>query len=147
MKMRFRRLSLLFAFVAVLMSASVALAESSDGTVPAIFTGIALLVGLVIVVGFYIYMALALQTIATKTGTADTWLAWIPIINLVLLLNVAKKPIWWIVLFLIPIANLVVIVIVWMAVAQARRKPDWLGILMIVPLANFIIPGYLAWSD
>ena len=106
-----------------------------------------LLFCLVFGLGFYIYMALALQTIATKTGTANEWLAWIPIANLFLMLNVAKKPLWWFLLFLIPIVNLVMAIMVWMAVAEARGKPNWWGILMIVPVANLVVPGYLAWAD
>jgi hypothetical protein len=51
---------------------------------------------------FYVYTALALMTIATKTNTPNGWLAWIPIANIILMLNIARKPIWWIVLFLIP---------------------------------------------
>ena len=103
----------------------------------------------VVVLGLaaYIYMALAVQTIAKKTGTANDWLAWIPIANLFLMLNVAKKPAWWLVLFLIPLVNIVIAVIVWMAVAEARHKPNWWGIVMIVPVVGLIVPGYLAWSD
>ena len=63
------------------------------------------------------------------------------------MLNVAKKPVWWVVLFFIPLVNIVMAIIVWMGVAVARGKPDWWGILMIVPVANLIVPGYLAWSD
>ena len=95
----------------------------------------------------YIYIALALQTIAQKTNTENAWLAWIPIVNIVLMLNIAKKPIWWIILFLIPIANIVVAILVWMGIAEARGKPNWWGILMIVPVVNIIVPGYLAWAD
>jgi len=43
-------------------------------------------------------MALSLQTIATKTNTENAWLAWIPVVNLILMLNIAKKPIWWFIL-------------------------------------------------
>jgi len=95
----------------------------------------------------YVYMALAVQTIAQKTNTDNPWLAWIPIVNVVLLLNIAKKPVWWLLLFLIPLVNIVIAIIVWMAVAEARNKPNWWGILMIVPVVNFIVPAYLAWSD
>jgi len=90
---------------------------------------------------------LALQTIAAKTNTANAWLAWIPIANLILMLTVAKKPLWWLLLLLIPIVGLVVGIMVWMAIAEARGKPNWWGILMLVPVANFVVPGYLAWSD
>ncbi len=95
----------------------------------------------------YVYMALALQTIAKKTNTENAWLAWIPIINIILMLNIAKKPLWWLILFLIPLVNIVIAIIVWMAIAEARKKPNWWGILIIVPFVNIIVPGYLAWAD
>ena len=150
MKVRFSALSLpglRIAVVAVLMSASAALGQSSDAGPLAALSGGLLMFVVVLGLGMYIYMALALQTIATKTGTANEWLAWIPIANLFLMLNVAKKPMWWFLLFLIPLVNLVIAIMVWMAVAEARGKPNWWGILMIVPVANLVVPGYLAWSD
>ena len=95
----------------------------------------------------YLYMSLALQTIATKTNTANTWLAWIPIANLFLMLGIAKKPMWWFLLLLVPLVNIVIAIMVWMAMAEARGKPSWWGILTIVPVANLVVPGVLAWSD
>ena len=95
----------------------------------------------------YIYMALAVQTIATKTNTENAWLAWIPVVNIILLLNIAKKPVWWFILFLIPFVNIIIAILVWMGVAEARNKPNWWGILLIVPVIGIIVPGYLAWSD
>jgi hypothetical protein len=92
-------------------------------------------------------MALALQTIAVKTSTANPWLAWVPIANAILMLQIARKPLWWIILFAIPIVNIVIVIMVWMGVAEARQKPNWWGILAIIPLVNMVVPGYLAWSD
>ena len=141
-------LGLRMALVAVLMSAAAGQAQSSDATGPfTALTGVMLLFVVVFGLGCYVYISLALQTIATKTGTANEWLAWIPIANLFLMLSVAKKPMWWFLLFLIPLANVVVAIMVWMAVAEARGKPNWWGILMIVPLVNLVVPGYLAWAD
>jgi uncharacterized membrane protein YhaH (DUF805 family) len=102
---------------------------------------------LVLLAALYVYMALALQTIATKTNTENPWLAWIPIVNLLLLVNIAKKPIWWFILFFIPLVGIVIAIIVWMGVAEARGKPNWWGVLLIIPLVGLIVPGYLAWSD
>jgi hypothetical protein len=135
------------ALVAVSMLSGVAGAQSSNDAIPTAIAGTMLMFFVVCGLAVYVYMALALQTIATKTGTANPWFAWIPIANLILMLNVAKKPLWWIVLFLIPLVNLVIAVMVWMAVAEARGKPNWWGILTIVPVANIIVPGYLAWAD
>jgi len=95
----------------------------------------------------YVYFALCLMMIAKKTDTSNAWMAWIPILNAFLMLMIAKKPLWWFILLLIPFVNIVIGIIVWMAIAEARGKPNWLGILMIIPFVNLIIPGYLAFSE
>jgi len=109
--------------------------------------GAAFVVFFIIMLAVYVYMALTLQVIAKKTNTENAWLAWIPIVNIILMLNIAKKPLWWIILCLIPLVNIVVMIIVWMAIAEARGKPSWWGILLIVPVVGIIVPGYLAFSD
>jgi hypothetical protein len=144
--MRVRLLAFSGALSAVLMSAST-LAQSRDPGISPFLAGGFLLFVLLFGLAIYVYMALALQTIATKTGTENAWLAWIPIANLILMVTVAKKPMWWILLLFIPLVNIVITILVWMAVAEARGKPNWWGILMIVPFVGFIVPGYLAWAD
>ncbi|MGD1103402.1 MAG: DUF5684 domain-containing protein [Terriglobia bacterium] len=109
--------------------------------------GVAFLFMFVIFAVFYIYFALATQTIAKKTNTENGWLAWIPIANLILWANIAKKPIWWGILCLVPLVGIVFMVLLWMAIAEARKKPNWWGILTIVPVVQLIVPGYLAWAD
>ncbi len=109
--------------------------------------GVMMLVFVVFAIAAYVYFALALQTIAKKTNTENAWWAWVPILNAILMLNVAKKPVWWFILLLVPFVNIVIGIMVWMAIAEARGKPNWWGILLIVPLVGLIVPGYLAWSD
>lgn len=109
--------------------------------------GVILAVYLLFVIGIYVYFALALQTIAAKTNTANGWFAWIPILNVILMLAIAQKPIWWIILLIIPLVNIIISIIVWMDIAAARNKPSWLGVLMIVPFVNLVIPAILAWTD
>jgi hypothetical protein len=131
------------------------------------FLGAFLVVLLIVGIAWYVYLALSLQTIARKTHTPKGWLAWIPVGNLVLMIKIAKKPMWWIAPFLIPFASpaialvgklwwiivlalsavdLVFAVMLWMAIAKARSKPEWWGILILVPLLGVIVPGYLAFS-
>lgn len=138
------RVSVLFTLLSII---SVRPALAQNDRIPGAAAGGFLAVFVVIGLGLYIYFALALQTIAQKTNTPNAWFAWIPLVNVVLMLTIAKKPLWWLLLFLIPIVNIVVSVLVWMAVAEARNKPNWWGILTLVPVANLIVPGYLAWSD
>jgi len=108
---------------------------------------------LVFVIAVYVYFAFCLMKMAQKTNTENAWMAWIPIANLVLMIQIARKPMWWLALFLLPIipvvgaiATLIIVVILWMEIAGRLGKEKWLGILMIVPIANLILPGYLAFS-
>jgi hypothetical protein len=142
---RFLR-ALLLVPAAILLSARSAFADPNDALPFAIFGGF-MIFFLLFLLAMYVYTALAVQTIAQKTNTENPWLAWIPIVNLLLLVMIAKKPVWWFFLFLIPLVNIVIVVMVWMAVAEARGKPSWWGIMTIVPVINLIVPGYLAWSD
>ncbi len=145
----------LMALLAVLLPAIMLFAQEEEGSgasgpnnaAALALAGGMMLVMFIFMAVIYIYMALALQTIAKKTNTENAWLAWIPIINVILMLNIAKKPLWWIILFFIPLVNIIIGIIVWMGIAEARNKPNWWGILMIVPIVGIIVPGYLAWSE
>jgi hypothetical protein len=57
---------------------------------------------LVMYAPLYVYFSLALQVIAKKTATGNSWLAWVPIADMILELDIAKKPRWWLVLRLLP---------------------------------------------
>lgn len=102
----------------------------------------------------YIYMAITLQMIATKTGTENAWLAWIPIFSLYLECKIAGKPGWWLLLRILtafipfagPIITSIITIIVWMGISEARSKPTWIGIFSIIPLLNLFMFGYLAFS-
>lgn len=100
----------------------------------------------VLMIIFYAYFAICLQFLAKKTNTLNGWFAWIPIANIFLMLNIAQKPLWWIILFLIPLVNIVIGIIIWMAISKRVGKPAWYGILLIVPIVGIFIPAYLAFS-
>lgn len=140
----------LMGLLALLVPAGAVLAQTDDEMAGAALAGLGVvmvLVFLVIFAAFYVYFALALSTIAKKTNTPNPWWGWVPILQILLMLNVAKKPLWWLVLCFVPFVNIVILIIVWMGVAEARGKPNWWGILMIVPVVGIIVPGYLAWAD
>jgi len=112
------------------------------GLAGGLFGGVMLIVWLAI----YVYYALAFMTIASRTGTENAWMAWVPILNLWLMVQIGEKEAWWIILFFIPVLNLVAAIVVTMAIAERVDKPSWWGILIIVPVVNLIVPGYLAWG-
>jgi hypothetical protein len=96
---------------------------------------------------FYIYAAVCVMKIAEKTNTPDAWWAWVPILNVVLLIKIAGKPLWWILLLIIPLVNLIILILVWIAVCEARQKSPALVIGLLLPVVNLVVLGYLAFSD
>ncbi|HMB26054.1 MAG TPA: DUF5684 domain-containing protein [Patescibacteria group bacterium] len=98
-------------------------------------------------IAVYVYTALTLMLIAKKTKDEPAWLAWIPIVNVFLMVKIAKMSYWSILLIFIPLVNIVWGVYLWWKIAEARGKSGWWGIAMIVPIVNFIAMGYLAFSE
>ena len=95
----------------------------------------------------YAFVAYCVMTIANKLKTTDSWMAWVPILDIFLMLKMAGKPAWWLILLLIPLVNLVISIIVWMEIARRRGFQSWLGILLIIPLFGLLVPAYLAFSE
>lgn len=105
--------------------------------------------GLIVCLIAYLFFGLCLAKIAQKTGKpfgTSFIMAIIPIANIILLLQVAGKPLWWIILFLIPLVNIVIAVMVWMAIAEKRGRPGFWGILMLVPVVNVVLLLMLAFG-
>lgn len=73
------------------------------------------------------------------------WAAIVPIYNIIVLLQIAGKPLWWIVLFFIPVVNLVMCVLVGIAVAKNFGKSDLFGVGL--GLLGFIFYPVLGFSD
>ena len=91
-----------------------------------------------------ILMIAAMWKIFQKAGQPG-WAALIPIYNLVVLLQIAKKPVWWIVLMLIPFVNIVVFIIVLISLAQNFGKGAGFAFgLMLLPPVFYPM---LAWGD
>jgi hypothetical protein len=125
---------------------SLALALLQQPDVDALM-GTFLLVFLVVFVAIYAFVAFCFQKIAEKTGTENGWWAWIPILNVVLMLNIAGRPIWWIILFFIPLVSIVIAIVVLVDILKALNKSPWLVIGLLIPGVNFIVLGYLAFAD
>jgi len=92
--------------------------------------------------------------IFTKAGRPG-WGVFIPIFNLYLLCKISGRPGWWIILFCIPLVNVVVGLIVALDIAKAFAKGSGFGIglwllgFIFVPVlgfgsAQYTQPGGLA---
>ena len=93
---------------------------------------------------FTILMLAAWWKIFTKAGQPG-WACIIPIYNLYILIKIAGKPGWWIVLFLIPVVNFVIAIIVHIGVANNFGKSALFGLgLAFLPFIFYLI---LAFGD
>ena len=113
------------------------LAQSEEAAAGGGFSSIiGLLVAVLVIAGMW--------KVFTKAGKPG-WASIIPIYNVVVLLQIAGKPIWWIVLLFIPIVNIVIAVMVMISVAKAFGKGTGfaLGLLFLSPI---FIP-ILGFSD
>jgi hypothetical protein len=72
------------------------------------------------------------------------WAAIIPIYNVYIMLKIAGRPAWWLLLLLIPIVNIVVDIVVAMDVAKAFGKSKAFGIfgLWLFSFIGYIILGF-----
>lgn len=53
----------------------------------------------------YLFYGYCMFKIFKKAGREDAWAAFVPIYNIIVLLDIVKKPIWWIILFCIPLVQ------------------------------------------
>jgi hypothetical protein len=94
----------------------------------------------------YVFIAYCIQRIAHKLNTPNAWLAWIPVANVFLLAKMAEKSYLSLLWILVPIANLVYIIVLWIKIIKRLNMSPWLVVLFFVPIANIVTFGYLAFS-
>ncbi len=73
------------------------------------------------------------------------WAAIIPIYNAIVLIQIARKPIWWILLYLIPLVNIIIAIIVThnVSVNFGKGAGFTLGLIFLGPIFYPI----LAWGE
>ncbi len=97
-----------------------------------------------------VYLAIVVLVIAgfwkvfTKAGRPG-WAAIVPIYNIYILLKIAGKPGWWLVLFFIPIVSIVIAILVSIEVAKAFGKGTGFGLGLA--FLGFIFYPILGFGD
>ncbi len=56
------------------------------------------------------------------------WAAIVPIYNMIVVLEIAGKPTWWLLLYFVPVANIIIPIIVSIAIAENFGKSTGFGI-------------------
>lgn len=95
---------------------------------------------------FHLVMAIALWKMAEKTKEEPKWFAFVPVLNVALFLKLAKRPMWWLILFLVPIVNIVVLIVATMAICERFGLNKWWGLLAVISPLNLVLYLYLAFG-
>ncbi len=91
-----------------------------------------------------ILIIVSLWKIFEKAGKPG-WAAIVPIYNLIVLLEIVGKPLWWIVLFLIPVVNIVFLIWVTNLLSKSFGKTEGFTVGLI--LLGFVFYPMLAFGD
>ncbi|MFH1787556.1 MAG: DUF5684 domain-containing protein [archaeon] len=95
------------------------------------------------------------MTIARKLKYKNAWLAWIPIANIAMMLQLGGFHWAWVFLILIPIfgwlALLVMFIIATWRIFEKRKYPGWFSLFIIIPkvggILYLIAIGFVAWQN
>lgn len=84
---------------------------------------------------FTVVMIAAMWKVFTKAGKPG-WAAIVPIYNLIVLLEIVRKPMWWIVMLLIPIVSLIFAILLYVELAKAFGKGGGFaaGLILLAPI-------------
>jgi len=97
---------------------------------------------MIVYLAIVVLLIAALWRVFTKAGQPG-WAAIIPIYNAYVLLQIAGKPGWWLLLFLIPLVNVIMAIITTAALAAKFGKGVGFVIgLILLPVVFYPILGF-----
>ncbi len=85
------------------------------------------IVPLIIMLAFVVLMIASMWKVFAKAGKPG-WAAIVPIYNIIVLLEIAGKPLWWFILFFIPIVSLIASILIAIGVANSFGKSSGFGL-------------------
>jgi hypothetical protein len=110
-----------------------------NGEIAGIFGSAFFIIVYLVVIALIIVSVWKIFTKAGKPG----WAAIIPIYNIIVLLEIVKKPLWMLILYFIPVANLIVSIIVFVELSNKFGKSGGFAAgLILLPIIFFPILAF-----
>jgi uncharacterized membrane protein YhaH (DUF805 family) len=102
------------------------------------------------IIGLIIYLAILVVIIAGVWKTFEKagkpgWALFIPIYNIYVMLKIAGRPGWWLILFIIPLVNFIIAIVVSVDIAKNFGKGTGFGIGLA--FLGFIFYPILGFGD
>jgi len=104
---------------------------------------VSIFIGGIILSLWVIYIG-SLWLIFHKAGRSG-WLIFIPIVNILVLLRIAGRPMWYLLLLLIPLVNIIVAIMIWLDLARIFGKSTLFGLGLL--FFNWIFVVILAFGQ
>lgn len=96
----------------------------------------------IIYVAVVVFGIVTMWKVFEKAGQPG-WAAIIPIYNAYILLKIAGKPGWWLVLLFIPIVDIVIYILSYIAIARKFGQSDGFAVgLILLPIVFFPILAF-----
>lgn len=98
---------------------------------------------IILYLAFIVFMIASIWKVFTKAGKPG-WASIVPIYNYVVMLEIAKKPIWWLVIILlVPIVNIVFLIMLMNAISTSFGKSAGFTVgLIFLPIVFWPILGF-----
>ena len=91
-----------------------------------------------------VFMIVSMWKIYEKAGQPG-WASIVPIYNIIIYIKIIKKPMWWIIMFLIPVLNYVFLI--WSVNLLSKRFGKDVGFTIGLLLLGFVFYPILAFGD
>ncbi len=115
-------------------------ADYSEAAAAGIGTG-----GILFSLALYAFFTYCMYKLFLKAGVNNPWMAFIPILMYIPMLQLVKKPTWWVILMLIPLVNIIFGIIVLIRFAKAFGHGTGYAILLI--FFGFIMIPIMAFGS
>lgn len=105
---------------------------------------LAILFFFIIYFGVVALMIISMWKVYEKANKPG-WAAIVPVYNLIILLEIAKKPTWWVAMYFVPIANIVFMIMTMNGVSKNFGKDEGFTVGMV--LLGFVFWPILAFGN
>ncbi|HQG57629.1 MAG TPA: DUF5684 domain-containing protein [Candidatus Dojkabacteria bacterium] len=100
---------------------------------------------------FYAFSSIVYMTIGKKLKEENTWMAWVPVLNMYYMTKISGLNPWLFLLFFVPIANIVMIILTTYKIGLRRGFESWVGLVgglgIFIPIVYYVFLGYMAWGE
>ncbi|MEL6719444.1 MAG: DUF5684 domain-containing protein [Bacteroidota bacterium] len=100
------------------------------------------IIAIILYLGVIVLLIASMWKVYEKAGKPG-WAAIVPVYNIIVLLEIVEKPLWWIALMFIPFVNIAVAIMIYIELAKRFGKTAGFGIgLLFLSFIFFPILGF-----